>query len=82
MGSQKDKIYIDARQPATLIDGDKSIDCSTLGEAVIAYDNLPEPRKSAATTSAAVGCSPQRRLIGCTTGPARAMAGVAFGWPR
>jgi hypothetical protein len=46
MGSQKDKIYIDARQPATLMDGDKSIGCSTLGEAVIAYDNLPEARKS------------------------------------
>jgi len=25
------------------------MDCYTLGEAVIAYDNLPEPRKSAAT---------------------------------
>ena len=49
MGSQVDKIYIDARQPATLMDGDKSMDCYTLGEAVIAYDNLPEPRKSAAT---------------------------------
>jgi hypothetical protein len=47
--SNEDKIYIDARQPATLIDGGQSIDCSTLGEAVRAYDNLPEARKSAAT---------------------------------
>ena len=47
--SSEDKIYVDANQPATLIDGDKSIDCLTLGEAVIALDHLPEPRKSAAT---------------------------------
>ena len=45
----EDKIYVDGNQPATLIDGDKSTDCLTLGEAVIARDNLPEPRKSAAT---------------------------------
>jgi hypothetical protein len=48
MGSE-DKIYIDARQPATLVDGDKWIDCHTLGEAVTAHDELPEPRKSVAT---------------------------------
>jgi len=45
----EDKIYVDARQAATLIDGDKSIDCLTVGEAVIALDHLPEPRKSAST---------------------------------
>jgi hypothetical protein len=48
MGSE-DKIWADASQPATLIDGEKSVDCYTLGEAVIARDNLPEPRRSAAT---------------------------------
>ena len=49
MSGEKDKIYADASQPATLIDGDKSIDCPTLGEAVVALDNLPADRQSAAT---------------------------------
>ena len=31
------------------IDGDILIDCPTLGDAVVALDNLPEPRKSVAT---------------------------------
>ena len=48
MSGEKDKIYADASQPATLIDGDKSIDCPTLGEAVVALDNLPADRQSAA----------------------------------
>ena len=47
-GSDRDKIYADVSQPATLIDGDKSIDCPTLGEAVVALDNLPADRQSAA----------------------------------
>ena len=49
MSGDKDKIYADASQPATLIDGDILIDCPTLGDAVVALDNLPEPRKSVAT---------------------------------
>ena len=49
MSGEKDKIYADASQPATLIDGDILIDCPTLGDAVVALDNLPEPRKSVAT---------------------------------
>ncbi|MGY8683893.1 hypothetical protein Q2941_39890 [Bradyrhizobium sp. UFLA05-153] len=48
MSGKEDKIYADANQPATLIDGDETIDCPTLGDAVVALDNLPEPRKSAA----------------------------------
>ena len=48
MGNEE-KIYADASQPATLIDGDILIDCPTLGDAVVALDNLPETRKSAAT---------------------------------
>ena len=46
--SGEDKIYADASQPATLIDGGESIDCPTLGEAVIALDHLPADRQSAA----------------------------------
>ena len=42
------KIYADVSQPATLIDGDNSIDCPTLGEAVVALDRLPADRQSAA----------------------------------
>ena len=49
MSGDKDKIYADASQPATLIDGNILIDCPTLGDAVVALDNLPEPRKNAAT---------------------------------
>ena len=49
MSGEEDKIYADASQPATLIDGDISIDCPTLGDAVVALDNLPEQRKSVAT---------------------------------
>ena len=48
MGNE-DKIYADASQPATLIDDNIFIDYATLGDAVIALDKLPEPRKSAAT---------------------------------
>jgi hypothetical protein len=47
--STEDKIWTDGNAPATLIDGDKSTDFYTLGEAVIAWAHLPEPRKSAAT---------------------------------
>ena len=49
MSGDKDKIYADASQPATLIDGNILIDYQTLGDAVVALDNLPEPRKSVAT---------------------------------
>jgi hypothetical protein len=45
-----DIIWADASKgPAMLIDGDKSTKCETLHEAVIEWDHLPEPRKSAAT---------------------------------
>ena len=47
MSGEEDKIYADTSQPATLIDGD--ILSPTLGDAVVALDNLPEPRKIAAT---------------------------------
>jgi hypothetical protein len=36
MSGEEDKIYADAKQPATLIDGDMPIDCPTLGDAVVA----------------------------------------------
>jgi hypothetical protein len=49
MNGEEDKIYADASQPATLIDGEILIDCPTLGDAVVALDNLPEPRKNVAT---------------------------------
>ena len=49
MSGEESKIYADVSQPATLIDGDILIDCPTLGDAVVALDNLPEQRKSVAT---------------------------------
>ena len=67
MSGEEDKIYADANQPATLIDGDILIDCPTLGDAVVALDNPPEPRKSVATIKVRIGSSPLPRLIGCIT---------------
>ena len=67
MSGEEDKIYADTSQPATLIDGDILIDCPTLGDAVVALDNLPEPRKNAATIRSRIGSSPLPRLIGCIT---------------
>jgi len=60
MSGKEDKIYADASQPATFIDDDETIDCPTLDDAVVALDNLPEPRKSAA-----MGRTSDLRLIGC-----------------
>jgi len=65
MSGDKDKIYADASQPATLIDGDNSIDCPTLGEAVIALDHLPADRQRPQGSRSAIGSSPLLRLIGC-----------------
>ena len=49
MSGEIGKIYIDARQPATLMDRGKSLEFATLGGAVTAWHNLPEAQKSAAT---------------------------------
>lgn len=39
--SSEEKIHADASQPATLLDGDKSVECYTLGEAVLAETICP-----------------------------------------
>jgi len=44
----QEQIYADASQPATLLDGDRTEHCCTLGESVIAKENLPADRKRAA----------------------------------
>jgi hypothetical protein len=49
MSSEADKIYVDAGQPAVLLDGHKSMNCRTLQEAIIAWHRLPASRKSGAT---------------------------------
>ena len=38
------KIWVDVNEPATLIDGENSVDGLTLGDAVVARDNLPADR--------------------------------------
>jgi len=38
------KIWVDVNDPATLIDGDNSVEYVTLGAAVVARDNLPADR--------------------------------------
>jgi hypothetical protein len=38
------KIWVDVNDPATLIDGDNSVEYLTLGAAVVARDNLPADR--------------------------------------
>jgi hypothetical protein len=49
MSREEDKIYVDAGQQAVLLDGDKSLTCPTLAEAVMAWHGLPASRKSTAT---------------------------------
>jgi hypothetical protein len=46
--SDEDEIWVDASQPATLIDGDKPMHCPTPYEAKMAWDRLPTDRKAAA----------------------------------
>jgi hypothetical protein len=43
-----EKIYIDASQPASLLDGPNLTDCPTLQEAVIAWHRLPSERQRTA----------------------------------
>jgi hypothetical protein len=47
--NMSEKIYVDISQPATLLCGTKLIDCPTLGEAVLAFDRLPEGDREQAT---------------------------------
>ena len=47
--SEAKKIYVDVSQPATLRYGTKLIDCPTLGDAVLAFDRLPEGDREQAT---------------------------------
>jgi len=46
---EDEKIYADPVQPATLRHAGGSVDCLTLGEAVIAWGNLPEAERKQAT---------------------------------
>jgi hypothetical protein len=47
--NMSEKIYVDDSQPATLRYSTESIDCPTLGEAVLAFDRLPEGDREQAT---------------------------------
>ncbi len=50
MTHENEKLYVDAGTPrAELIDQDKTIQCPTLGEAVMEWHRLPTDRKVAAT---------------------------------
>ena len=50
MTKEDEKLYVDAAtSPAALIDQDKTMRCPTLGEAVMAWQRLPDDRKAAAT---------------------------------
>ena len=44
-----EKIYVDASQPASLLDGAAVTDCPTLQEAIIAWRHLPKERQRTAT---------------------------------
>jgi hypothetical protein len=44
-----EKIYVDASQPASLLDGEAVTDCPTLQEAIIAWHRLPSERQRTAT---------------------------------
>jgi len=47
--SEDEKIFVDASQSATVRYGTKSIDCLTLQEAVLAFDQLSEGDREQAT---------------------------------
>jgi hypothetical protein len=47
--SDDDKIYVDASQPAILQHAGQSIDCPTLGEAVMEWHRLPANDRAQAT---------------------------------
>ena len=67
--SEAEKIYVDVSQPATLRYGTKLIDCPTVGEAVLAFDRLPEGDREQATIKVNVPGAPLTRrwkLIDCT----------------
>ncbi|WP_338830432.1 hypothetical protein [Bradyrhizobium sp. 27S5] len=50
MTQEGDKLYVDAGTPrAALIDRDRTVQCPTLGEAVMEWHRLPADRKAAAT---------------------------------
>lgn len=45
----KDKIYADPTEPAVLRYGDTSVECPTLGEAVLEWHRLPAEKQARAT---------------------------------
>lgn len=53
MSEEAEKIYVDAAEPAILVEGDKSTRCPTLAEAVMAWHRLPSSQKAGATIKAA-----------------------------
>lgn len=52
-GVRLTKVYADATRPAALLSSDRTIDCLTLQEAVIAWGNLPPNEQAAATIKVA-----------------------------
>jgi hypothetical protein len=50
-----DKIYADPTEPAALRYGDASVECATLGEAVLEWHRLPAEKQARATIKVANG---------------------------
>jgi hypothetical protein len=53
--SDDDKIYVDASQPATLVDGELNTDYPTLQGAAIAWHRMPPERQKTATIRDSTG---------------------------
>ena len=50
-----DKIYADPTEPAVLRYGDTTVECPTLGEAVLEWQRLPAEKQARATIKVANG---------------------------
>ena len=64
-----EKIYVDASQPASLLDGPNLTDCPTLQEAVIAWRRLPSERQRTARIRAAANVFTAEEIDRLYSGP-------------
>jgi hypothetical protein len=53
--ADNDKIYADPTEPAALRYGDTTVECPTLGEAVLEWQRLPAEKQARATIKVANG---------------------------
>jgi len=64
-----ERIYVDATQPASLLDGAAVTDCPTLQEAIIAWHRLPKERRRTATIRTATNVFTVQEIERLYSGP-------------